>query len=435
MPRYQFFFRTLFFILLGTVSFFQGPSAVVAASKPVLIGGWAWNSTLGWVSQRDEIKDPSSPTDQRRAMFGATRYDGGKDGKGKDNPDLIEGWSWSSLYGFICWGETCKTMCTREEKADNKCPSKAKVDELGGSLNPPSGPLEVTITKKPEKRGIPIERERKDKDVLVVKGWARILALGSAGWISLHDYVNKDPKKDDRYGLQFDPDTNEFRGWAWNTRVGWIVFSGKTLYDTPYTYVEKGIDRFEVRGDQVITPEGIGFLPDFLNKGFKKIEASACLTQEKCEIVGYKKKEGKGIWSTQYVGPWTQTTGGNVFSRKGFEIGVGPFTEYQAFTGEYKEKVGGSEKQLFGTIGGIAGCDVSEKKCKDKRTDYKERQQIGLKQTEAERGAKEREDIRTGSLKIEFPQDSKKTALVSKLGTIQKKALITPSGEGKSARR
>lgn len=364
-------------------------------------------------------------------MFGVTRYDGGKDAKGNENPDLIEGWSWSSLYGFICWGSTCKTMCTLEEKEQNKCPTPEKIKELGGSMLTPdnSGPI-ATITKKPQSKikGFS-KRQLQEKDVHVVKGWARILQLGEQGWISLSGCPKGESDSEKCYGLQFDPDTNEFRGWAWNNRVGWIAFSGKTLYDTPYAYAEKGGERFEIRGTVIVTPDGEVPVSNAGSRGFTIRKESACLTQEKCEEGAYQEQAGKGRWSTQYVGPWTQTTGGNVFSRKGFEIGVGPFTEYQAFTGEYKEKIDGVEKSLKGAISGVAGCDVSEKKCKDKTT--QERQKIGLKQTEAEKVTQERPDIRIGSLKLEFPQNSKKTALVSKLGTIQKKALITPSGEGK----
>lgn len=424
-------------LIVGGVYFFTFLATPILHAQDVEIGGWAWNSLLGWISQRDIISDLDAK--ERKGTFGVVKYD---EGKGK--PDVIEGWSWSSSYGFMCWGRTCKTLCTREQEEKNQCLSSDEAQDLAGSPDPPDGSREpiAKITKTVEEVETVIKGKLQNKKLFVVKGWAKLITLQEGGWVSLSgctEEVEPDKKcpSDKDYGIFYDPDTQEFRGWAWNSTVGWIAFSGKTLYDTPYSFVEKGDERYEVKDGRANTPDGSRLVDDLIAEGFRFIDKDkgrACLTPGLCEDIGFSEKLGKSPWRTQYVGPWIQTRGANtrdpdlgttLFSREGFDARTSPgFVAEQVFTGEYDEigsdgtKTG---KKLRGSIGIATGCDVSDRKCKS----------IGKKRAANE--LIENSDLRAGALLLEFPKQSKKdkNKLVSRFGSLQKKAFTTVSVPGK----
>ncbi|MBI4250607.1 hypothetical protein HY622_03385 [Candidatus Uhrbacteria bacterium] len=391
-----------------------------------LIGGWAWNQTLGWVSQRHVIRDEA--TQERIGEFGVVKYDGGKDNKGKGLPDEIEGWSWSSVYGFICWGSTCSTLCTRDEKKAGKCPTPDQVRSLSGSTVPPGGGIPYAKISKERK---PVEvgfgNKKSTQQLYEVEGWAKVLQLKDLGWIQLNGCsVNQAPglpcPNDKKFGIHFDDFTNEFRGWAWNNNLGWFAFSGKTLYDTPYSYAQDKTtkERYEIRVHPV-TGLPVVFLPNeqisidaARARGLDiVIDASACLNQKLCEDVGFIETVGKSPWRTQYVGPRIETSGGTAFARKGFDLSDIDFAD-EAFTGEYKDAQGRLQ------TGKLVGSSRLEKKRRDSN-----KKAPGKTPPPAEPNR----DRREGALRIEFPaQASKdKNKLISALGTLNKLALTTLS--------
>lgn len=444
-----------FFAASGLLaSVFFTLDAFAQADKGVDVGGWAWNNSLGWLSQRHEITDPESPG-QKVGTFGVVKYDKDQAGKEKSGEDFIEGWSWSSLYGFMCWGATCETLCTRDQKGTPACAlSSGEKSNLRGSSDPPPTDDKIftptaTISKKTKNvEGVPIKGEPRTKKLNIVNGWAKILTLKDQGWISLSGCTialdkNGNCGKGKDYGVYFDPDTQEFRGWAWSSLFGWIAFSGKTLYDTPYSFATKDDERFEVREQAgkilVVTSQGI---LEFKNvteaeaQGFKVVlKGNACFTQGLCDKVGFNEKIGKSPWKTQYVGPWVQTKGGTgvqtnvgttIFSRKGFDLAQSAgFSAEQKFSGEFEQEyedigVKKTRKGVRGAVPVTVHCDIL--------TDSEGKEvcsAVGKKRSESE--LNENPDIRAGALMLEFPKKSKKDKqkLVSSLSTLQKKVFTT----------
>ncbi|MBI4272811.1 hypothetical protein HY621_03090 [Candidatus Uhrbacteria bacterium] len=444
-----------FFIFFFVAIFFVHAVQVQGADKGVDIGGWAWNGSLGWVSQRDVISDPEAG--ERKGTFGVVKYDKDSNGKEKAGDDFIEGWSWSSLYGFMCWGDTCETLCTREQLGTPACAlSPSDKDNLGGSSDPPGASVKplATITKKTiVVEDVPIKGKPQKKKLNIVNGWAKVLTMKEQGWVSLNgctavfDENDKCPKGKE-YGLYFDPDTQEFRGWAWSNFFGWLAFSGKTLYDTPYEFVENSEDkeeRYEVRGNEVITQIGSCPVPLVAEKcllsavlelsNFKLVKGAACLTPGLCEDVGFSEKLGKSAWRTQYVGPWVQTKGGTktqtnvgttIFSRKGFDLAQSSgFVAEQKYSGVYDQEYeeGGEKKKRLRVRGSVpvtVRCDIlSDESGKEIcREAGKKRLPIDLD---------DNPDVRAGALLLEFPKESKTDTqkLVGGLNTLQKKVFTT----------
>jgi len=429
-----------------------------AHAQGVDIGGWAWNNSLGWMSQRDAISDPDSK--ERKGTFGVVKYNKDQNGNEKLGEDYIEGWSWSSLYGFMCWGNTCENLCTREQKGTPACAlSVTEKSNLSGSSDPPGTATipTATITRKTiDVQDVPIKGVPQKKKLNVVTGWSKVLTMKDQGWVSLNGCTSALVlgicPKGKEYGVYFDPDTQEFRGWAWNNSFGWLAFSGKTLYDTPYTFVEntqKKDQRYEVRGTEVITPVGDCPVPLVGGKclleavlklpNFKLVNGNACLTPGLCQTVGFSEKLGKSTWRTQYVGPWIQTKGGTqeqtnigttIFSRKGFDLGQSSgFVAEQKFSGEYDQEYeeGGIIKKRVGVRGPVpiaVRCDVL--------TDVEGKEicsKAGKKRSVSEAAI----DPREGALLLEFPKKSSKDPqkLVNGLSTLQKKVFTTLPVSGK----
>lgn len=396
-----------------------------ARQSSALIGGWAWNQTLGWVSQRHIIRNKD--TQERIGEFGVVKYEGGKDNKGKALPDEIEGWSWSSVYGFICWGRTCSTLCTTEEEKAGKCPTADEVRALSGSTVPPGGGTpHATIGKEKKPVEVRIGKKIESQQLFEVEGWAKILQLKDRGWIQLNGCsvalsAGAPCPAEQKFGIHFDDFTNEFRGWAWNNVVGWFAFSGKTLYDTPYSYARdpQSKERYEIRAHPV-TGQAVVFLPDeqisiaaAQARGLEIIlDSSACLTQKLCEDVGFVEKVGKSPWRTQYVGPRIDTSGGTAFARKGFDLSDIDFAD-EAFTGEFGEKTNPQK-------GKIDGSTRLEKIRRDKK-----KKAPGRKPPQVDPDR----DPREGALRVEFPAPSikDKNTLISALGALHTLALTTLS--------
>ncbi len=253
--------------VLLSIELFIGCAMFVSltdAASNRLIGGWAWNPVIGWIRQRDSIIDKSTQTVK------------GTYGVAKDDQGDLSGWSWSPKYGWICWGKTCADPGASDPKWWQK---KEGGNFTYGSPTPPRGQLFAKI----------IENST-DETKNSVEGWAKILSRGDYGWISLS---SKTSGGGVLYGLKYDEAKNEFTGWAWNSArratLGWIAFSGKTLWETKFT------DNGE--------------------------EKRAC--GDKCSV-SYNVEQNASLWKTQYIGAWLKTKGGNIASRGGFEAGDAP---------------------------------------------------------------------------------------------------------------
>jgi len=309
------------------------------------------------------------------------------------------------------------------------------VRSLGGSTVPPGGGTSyATISKTATSTLIGFGKNQTTQDLYQVQGWAKIIQLKDLGWIQLSECSIKlepgelCPLDKQKFGIHFDDVTNEFRGWAWNNNLGWFAFSGKTLYDTPYSYAIEYADdekktvkaRYEIRVHPG-TGEPVVFLPneqisidEAEKRGLKIVlDASACLNQTLCKDVGFIETVGKSPWRTQYVGPRIETSGGTAFSREGFDLGDIDFAD-EAFTGEFKDKQGVLQP------GKIVGSTRLEKKRRDSN-----KKAPGKNPPPAD----PKRDRRESALRIEFPaQASKdKNKLISALGTLNKLALTTLS--------
>jgi hypothetical protein len=206
-----------------------------------------------------------------------------------------------------------------------------------------------------------------------VRGWIKAIGLKDNGWIRLQGTVECDTNNSSctdngkEYGVIYDPDHKEFRGWAWSPTFGWIVFSGRTLYDTPYRYAKitlqgstepktydvvpftsqntfkidtqkaNGIIReyqlnrtgnvgsyiysiariieFKVLSDGSVDSVSVTEVTSGNRDTVEIFDETAC--QRGCDI-SYFSVSGKSTWKTQLLSSWIQTVGGNIFSRKGF---------------------------------------------------------------------------------------------------------------------
>lgn len=317
----KYLFLGIFFVVF---SFNQHTSLLHAAVETIPIGGEAWNQYLGWLVNQGTSKDNVTP-------YGIYKEENSADPSKKWR---VLGKVWSN-YGWICWGESCKnTNLIVSPYVPNPPPlpfipnisDLLKVEAYFGSDTPPDGTLEAYIdegsTPIKIKRFLPIEfndaagarREVVIENAYPVYGWAKILntKLGTqgTGWIKLNgsitsanvqDLEDFSAKVDCRptstiasdvrekkckYFVYYDKDREEFGGWAWNQVVGWIAFSGKTLYETPY---EKGT-----------------------------VKQLACGLDPQCSQFSYNKNTDSNQFLTQYLGRWVQVLGGSAYAKKGF---------------------------------------------------------------------------------------------------------------------
>lgn len=172
------------------------PSAHAAATDNVT--GWAWSGTLGWISMNctNTATCATSP-------FGVTMTE---TPGFADRADL-SGYAWSESAGWICFGMTC-----------------AGTTPEGGSSY---AQYRMMNNSKPDQ----------------FWGWAKIMNLGTEGWIALN--CDKDVGADDcafPYFIQMDNATGNFHvgmlvtdpdHWGWGRAAdgkgaGWVDFSGVT---------------------------------------------------------------------------------------------------------------------------------------------------------------------------------------------------------------
>jgi hypothetical protein len=146
-----------------------------SASSDDNIGGWAWNSNIGWISFNCLNEDCNN-----------TNY-----GVNVDvDTGIFSGHAWSSSVGWISFDRS----------------------ETGA---PPGQPyLSGTYLADVNGAGL-------------VNGWAKILSMGADGWIKLRKFSSDSGSS---YGVSINPATGDFSGWAWNANnngsgIGLISFN------------------------------------------------------------------------------------------------------------------------------------------------------------------------------------------------------------------
>ncbi|MBI4239784.1 hypothetical protein HY620_02270 [Candidatus Uhrbacteria bacterium] len=204
-----------------------------ASSDFVFIGGTAWNPNTGWMFQvPTKVKDYVAKVHGVKKCNRATCVDDRSTEDASDDTEYslgdVSGWSWSDVYGWICWGATCKD------------PVLADTAKFGSQLAPPGNVepfAKVSACECDKIENCPEEKIKLvNGDIKTVKrklcptsGWMKIISLKDNGWIRL-SHLN--PPSGNSYEVKYDDLRREFRGWAWNGTLGWVSFSGKTLYET-----------------------------------------------------------------------------------------------------------------------------------------------------------------------------------------------------------
>ncbi len=394
---------TIFFISFTLLPFEQGRLIAYADIDCIPIGGQAWNQYLGWIVSQDTVADETvAPSAQQ--TFGICKED-----SGIVKPQ-VKGAVWST-YGWICWGKDCKlnnpTRFGRDVVPNENVESYAYIDET----------IEKTLT-----RNFPPELNKPPVTIRYypVLGWAKITNLKDLGWVSLsgdieatgpiqdlenfNQTVNcateteEKKEKNCRHFVYYDIDKNEFGGWAWNNRVGWIGFSGRTLYTTPYKY-------------DVLQGDG----------STSTVKGSAC--DPYCKDASFDPDIDSNKFLTQYLGRWVDVRGGSAYSQKGFagkSASPPKAISYLKATGSYKEtNAGGVEEKKEGGLGlWKSGCDGSILACADFGV-HKKKNGVPTK-------------TREGLYDVGFPKNISGGATVkeikNRLGSLNVEELVLPAG-------
>lgn len=184
--------------LVVSVGFFVLP---VQAGQSDAIRGWAWSDHAGWISLNCITAGGCASSD-----YGVDLADT-VSGPGY----AITGWAWSPHIGWMCFGSTCSSYGLPPGATGNTAPAY----------------LESSGTE--------------------VHGWAYIVSLGSAGWVSLNCDNDQDIASTcTTYRVQINRGTGVVTGFAWNNNtngngIGWIDFSFATLSSSE-TICNDGID-------------------------------------------------------------------------------------------------------------------------------------------------------------------------------------------------
>jgi len=194
------------FFAAAALLFFSVPAA--QASSTDNVRGWIWSGTAGWISSNCLDLGTCSP--------GGIDYGLNIDDvPGDPTKGDLSGWAWSERIGWICFGTTCGASPLTPEGV-------APYAQFRRSYN-----------------------GRSDQ----VWGWAKVVNLGTSGWISLNcaNINANDCVTSSSYyvslnvidGLFSDPDNPEPSShWAWNgnndgTGIGWIEFANLSYNSCP----------------------------------------------------------------------------------------------------------------------------------------------------------------------------------------------------------
>ncbi len=186
--------------------------APVSAGSSDNVENWAWSPNAGWISMNCTNVGTCATNGYGVHLATSPGFN--------DRAD-ISGWAWSDVVGWICFGTTCSG--TTPEGGSSYAQFRASL--AGGT---------------------------KSDQFL---GWARVTALGDAGWIALNcENLGGCATSSFHVGLDhatgdFSPAAPEGR-WAWNgnddgTGIGWIDMS---RVHTDWAFAQLG---------QVVRPQGI----------------------------------------------------------------------------------------------------------------------------------------------------------------------------------
>lgn len=261
------------------------------AAQLTRIGGWAWSPNIGWINHQNAILDKD--TKDKKGAYGVL-MDPGIDVPA--NKGLLTGWSWSANAGWICWGTTCETLA----------PSYGTYKPLRVD-----GTLKPTRVECPTPQIPPLD----PPPLCTVSGWIKLIGYKNNGWISLSKATSDSvpgASSSHSYTVNYDSGKNEFSGWAWGgAKLGWISFSGSTLYDTKY----------KAGSPDAGLPVCIrGLVPADPTQA--KNSSNNCLNSVDTTNVAQPVPPTK--WKTHYLGAWLQVKGGNMASTKGINADAPP---------------------------------------------------------------------------------------------------------------
>lgn len=279
------------------------------------LGGRAWNSRIGWITHEFEVNSSDKP----RCYLGLQK----KEGKALPLGE-VRGWSWSR-FGYLCWGATCKDY-GRASKAPNavnpsveivKSPSESECAAQALLQAPKDARLRAELAAECNKQA-----------VNKVNGWIKILALDGKtpdnGWVCLSpdtwsssgvptgcDSLTNGNRAVE-YGVLYDPVKNEFKGKAWSSAVGWIVFSGSTIAEADEAICSG-------KADQVISLDPTKCADPSNLTACKATLVALC--KDDINNFSYNLQKRASKWKTSYVGSGIRVSGGNVYSLSGFGSG------------------------------------------------------------------------------------------------------------------
>jgi hypothetical protein len=148
------------------------------------VRGWAWSSTIGWISFNC-VNNSTCGTSDYGVKIGSSTMN-------------FSGYAWSSGVGWISFQDT--GVPGNDYSFNVNCPS------FCGSGNNCTACL--------------------DPDTGRIWGWAHIVSMGANGWIKFRDAGGAWP------GVYLDTSnpSSTWRGWAWNgnddgTGIGWVNFN------------------------------------------------------------------------------------------------------------------------------------------------------------------------------------------------------------------
>ena len=141
------------------------------------VSGFAWADTAGWVS----FNCTNVAGECDRSNYGVTI---------DTDTGQFSGYAWTDSFGWVSF--------TRDA-------------EMG---TPPAPPFNGSET----------ASALWDKTTNAVTGWAKILAMGSGGWLQFRD-------------ASLDPTTAQLSGWMWNgnsdgTGIGWVTLTNVMVAQT-----------------------------------------------------------------------------------------------------------------------------------------------------------------------------------------------------------
>lgn len=145
--------------LLAVCFLFSGKPVLAAATDNV--SGWLWSGTIGWISLNCTDMATCVAADYGVAIDATPGFG--------DRGDL-SGWAWSETVGWICFGTTCSSP---------SIPAPQQVANTPEGTPPYAQYRKSFVTTD----GVGGDPSTKTDEIY---GWARVIGMGGAGWISLN---------------------------------------------------------------------------------------------------------------------------------------------------------------------------------------------------------------------------------------------------------